>query len=204
MAEFNFYSTSGEWDPFFELLVQRHLVRFAVDREYESPECPYHTSLADAKKLEVQPISRVYLLNDAYARSALHLRRQQTGPQEGKYFIDMSRGGPAMELTFPSDNRDEALTRILPERLSFRKVYWNDDLTRAYPAPKELKDVFGGIKRSIQRWCTKKVLQGECWVSALTWDLFERGEAIILDEGKWFHRTPEGVRSKNSAEAKDA
>src|SRR5258706_764786 len=187
MGEFVYYSTKDEWWGLMEAVLETHNVRFAVDRAYAEPWADCHGKLTDELRDEIRPLPRVYLVGDSFSDDPLYLWRQDGGINAGKYFIDISRGGPAMDLSMPAQFEEGGLVWFAEGSLGFQKLYWNDALTQAYPASKPLKDAFGLIKRTLQRHLLeRKVAKQKMWVSPKAWELFEAGKAAFPVSVKCF------------------
>jgi hypothetical protein len=194
MAQFVYYSTVEEWWPIFAAILNEHSLRFAVDRPYAEQSCEYYTTIGNELKTMKPPVSRVFLLGDAFSDAPLFLRKQESGSMAGKYFIDVSRGGPALDLTMPADFGRGDILRLGPQWVSFQKLYWDDTLSVPLQAQNGLKDAFGAVKKTLQRKLLRQELNEVFWVSSGAWSLFEAGQAAILSGGQWFQRTKDGIK----------
>lgn len=188
MAEFRYSSTIDEWWSLFDTILKKHGVRFAIDWWYPEPHCDYYDRIDDNLKHRILSTKRrVFFVGDAFSEGPLYLRQQSSGPRAGEYSIDLVRGGPMLDFDMPAQFEERGLFWFGEGRLTFQKLYWNDSLTRAYPAPKSLKDAFGMVKRTLQRQLLeRKIDEKKRWISPNAWKSFEAGKAAFPVAGKCY------------------
>jgi hypothetical protein len=192
MAEFWYYSLKDDWWTILEVIVTRCDLRFAVDRPYNSPNCEYYSAVTTELRTLDPPVSRVYLLGATYSRNPVFMRRQESGALSGSYFIDISRGGPCVDLIRSGEIEERGTFWIAEGWLSLQKRYWNDSLTQPYATTRELKDAFGAIKRTLQGMLLERTVAGRrLWVSPKACELFETGKAAFPVDGKCYSKDGE-------------
>lgn len=187
MGRFEYDTTIEEWWALFATILERHRLKFAVDRWYDEPTCQYFSHLPESlKEVILGSKRRVYLLG-TFSNGPLHMNEQRTGTKVGSYAIDPFRGGPWLDFTMPAVFQEGGLTWFGQGHLMFQKLYWDDSLASANPASKELKDAFGSVKSTLQAFLSLRRIQTtKRWVSPGAWDLFLSGRAAFPIGGKCF------------------
>jgi len=188
MPTFEYRATFDEWWTMLEAILGEHRMKFAVDRSYGEPRCEYYDHLTEELKQAIfSGTRRIYLLSPAFSRNPLFLRQQPTGINQGKYFIDIARGGPSMDMSMCARFEERGLSWFAEADLGFQTRYWDDSLTKSYRAPRDLVRCFVAIKKTLQQHLLRKTIHRHVrWVSPDVWQLFETGKAAFRLDGKCY------------------
>src|ERR1700683_2361066 len=192
MAGFWYFCTPEEWWELLDNVLEYQALKFVIDKPYSDANVSHYGRITDELRVSLPPRPRVYLLGDAFSDKPPFLRKQESGVMAGKFFVDISRGGPMLDFIMPAQFEERGLFWFGEGTLTFQKLYWNDSLTQATPASKALKDAFGLIKRTLQRRLLERKIGGqETWISPKAWELFEAAKAAFPVAGKCYTKNGE-------------
>ena len=188
MSQFEYLVTFDEWWIMLDAVLREHRLRFAIDRVYEHSRCEYHDQLtAELRKAILTSTRSVFLVGEAFSRGPLYLRQQRNGINQGKYFVDVDRGGPAIEMRMCAQFEDGDLIWFGEGAVGIQRRNWNDSLTASRPASRELKQAFAAVRATLKQHLLKKEVHGHVrWMSPEAWKLFESGKAAWAMAGKCF------------------
>lgn len=186
MATFRYRVTFDEWFVALDSILREHDLRFVVHKAYEQPRCEYHRRVTTELSHEIiSTARRIFLVGTAFSREPLYLRRQSAGANAGRYFVDIARGGPAMDMGMCARFEEGGFSWFAEGDLAFQTRYWDDSLIESYPAPQELKNMFDAVQNTLQQHLLQKPIDGHVrWISPEVWKLFETGKAALGVAGK--------------------
>jgi hypothetical protein len=189
MPTFEFRATFDEWWTMLDAILDEHRMKFAVDKSYEEPRCGYYDHLTEELKQAIfSGTRRIFLLSPAFSTEPLFLRLQPTGINQGKYFIDIARGGPSMDMSMCPRFEEGGLSWFAEADLGCQNRYWDESLINSYRAPRDLVRLFVAIKKTLQQHLLRKTIHGHVrWVSPEVWHLFETGKAALRLDGKCYN-----------------
>ncbi|HJT34424.1 MAG TPA: hypothetical protein VJ783_20500 [Pirellulales bacterium] len=179
VAEFSFF---GTWNDSWELLgsiLEVEGPKFVPDLKYDTDEPLFISTVDDSFKAMMLERRHTFIWSSNFSVFPPLLRRISAGAAKGKYFVDLSARGPALELTLPVCYRGARGLELGAGVLAYGRRTFNPSngawegpsgqLIRGYAEVKNrLKDRLVRGPRTRNKWFGPEALR-----------LIEAGEAIF-------------------------
>ena len=191
MPEFKFYLSPQEHDKVLRSIVNLGRLSFFGSRNYRSqiPQTLYTLEEIYAN----YPPNRSFHIGGPFSAAPPFTHRVGgDGPYADTYVIEEARGGPLLTFSMPPILERDGIILLSGGSLSHLDVYWDDNITRGYWPPQELKDWYKKIKAAIQQHLLRATVAGYTkWVGKEAWALYKQNKAAIQEIGKYWRVTDE-------------
>jgi len=185
VAEFHFYGSGEDRQEILACLFELGF-RAIPNLTYEHPQAR-EFARADGDLHQTIEINRILFLAGPYSKRSPYFVRLPSGRYEGRYQIDINRGGPLISLALPGSVHEGGLVKLTPGSLFHPRLYWDDDNALSTRPPELLRDYYGRLRKAISKIAVpQKPLGIRITKNAL--GRYEMGSAEILVDGKWLSK----------------
>jgi hypothetical protein len=195
MAQFDFCGTRADSQAWLGSILDLKRFSVIVGHVYSDPAPLQLESLASAPGGFLERTQLVYLWSSLYSRFPPHF-----GPpnSDGRMRIDVTRSGPALELSLPvGHQRPEAFGIGLGD-LMYQPSYCDPGTGDWFAPPASLKDAYRELVAFLRRQMVKRYARSQVarngefrdtvetlWLGADAARLLDQDQAEILINGDW-------------------
>lgn len=191
MAEFNFYATRKDSLEVLHSVFDRGDLRATPNLHYSSTKPESYREPGPELLEALAKRNGVMYLTGRFSNRSLHVREMPNG----KYYIDITYGGPAMGLSLPLRERRGGVWHLGPGTLWHPRSYWNDAITHPIRPSEELKGAYANLVKRIKSVTNKRRIGVTLWIGAEALSLLGKYRALILVKGKWLDVDGKFVKS---------
>lgn len=179
MPSFQFFGTWDDSWTILQAILEQGDFEVTPDIRFEAPE-PLKANHIDEKlKSMCQERGGVYIWSKQYTVHPPHLVRIEEGKYAGRYFVDMSKGGPGVNLHLPVCYTTDGLIRLSSGSLWLQSRTLNTEKNVWEPPSTSLKAGYRKLINLIKRHLTVWQSDSKVWIGEFAKQLLESGIARI-------------------------
>ncbi len=179
MTEFSFLATWNDTWVILDSILEKEEYILIPDLRYDTPSPVYVTALSESVKSELKVIRHAYLWGKRFSLFPPVLQRIAEGVNAGKYFVELSSGGPGLELTIPPCYEDGGTLNLGPGMLSLPRRWLNPETNIWQKPTEEVKNGFADVKRGIKRHLARHPDHPQIWSGPEALKLLKTNKARI-------------------------
>lgn len=181
MSQFSFLGTWKDSWAILDSILEGEDSSLIPDLKYAQPEPLCVRVLDDDVKDTLMHCRNLFIWGKTFSSFPPFLQRIPDGINAGKYFLEIAKGGPGLELTLPPCYTEDKVLNLGPGTLSYQRQWFNPE-ANAWQKPTEqvkaaFKEVTTRIKRHLVRY--PRSGQREVWIGHDAVQLVESKEARI-------------------------
>lgn len=183
MPDFSYYATFDESINILRDLVEQCGVKLIPDLgAFPDPNAPVFDAVTN-EVIEQLRRRRVVFLAGSFTRHPAKMRRLESGPNAGTYYISIPEGGPLLQMTLATVNPVDGKPTLISGMVSHQKRYQDPVTGHSEPASEEVSQAFKEIIATMKKRLVAHQLAMKIWIGPEALALLQQGEARISDRG---------------------
>jgi hypothetical protein len=154
LPSFSYFATLDDSFVILHDLCDRGLRIVPDSGPVDEPKAPAFERVTDELKMILGSAPKFYLAG-AFTRFPVQFRRFTTGPEAGKYGVDLMAQGPLMPSLVGRVSSVDGTSTLLPGGISYHNEYRNPETDRQEPASKALIAAYTLAMMTIRNRCTR-------------------------------------------------
>lgn len=151
MASFEYYATFDESIEILRDLMNEHDLFVIPDRRaFDEPEAETYNTVNDALVAELRK-RRAVFLGGNFTRNPMGVKKFNSGPYKGKYYVSEGIGGPVLQFILAVVNVVDNIPTLVPGSLSYIRYYYDTSTEEYEAAPPELQKAHKDIVRTMRK-----------------------------------------------------
>lgn len=183
MAEFIFYGSVDDREDLLRQLLGAGY-KLIPSRSYPTA-VPDVFERLDTKLLRAVEVNKLLYVIGPFTARAPFMTQLKRGEYQGRYTVDLSRGGPLLSMSLPGCNVEGEVAKLTPGSLFHPREYWDDAIETSFRASEAVREHFSAIKKIVTKVTLPRRAGRNIRIGPDGARLFDAGLAKILVDGKW-------------------